>query len=134
MKIDITKPQTIKKGGMKITIEWDRDEIYQSHYPERFQYLLKKLFVVGKDTNYDFKTIEEVLDTNPFMLKKHKEVLNLEDDFLSYVDEVIRCRVIFYCSHGKSFKKHMKDYWYNGCNLSYSAKDLRDNYSAHEMM
>lgn len=111
-----------------------RIDMANSNYPSEFESLLG-MEVLAIDNEYHY--VSELLDTRPTLLRKlvdSGEVIICDDKlkhaFLSYIDDVKRMRINYYCAEPKSWKEHYavvsKNTWVES--------DYNDNYSKHEMM
>jgi len=111
-----------------------RIDMANSNYPSEFESLLG-MEVLAIDNEYHY--VSELLDTRPTLLYKLVDIGDviicddsLKQSFLSYIDDVKRMRVNYYCTEPKSWKKHYAVVSKNTWVLS----DYGDNYSKHEMM
>lgn len=109
-------------------------DMANSNYPSEFESLLG-MEVLANDNEYHY--VSELLDTRPTLLYKLVycgEVMicddNLKQSFLSYIDDVKRMRINYYCTEPKSWKEHYAAVSKN----TWVENDYGDNYSKHEMM
>lgn len=111
-----------------------RIDMANSIYPSEFGSLLG-MEVLAVDGEYHY--VSELLDTRPTLLRKlvdSGDVIicddNLKQSFLSYIDDVKRMRVNYYCREPKSWKEHYAEVSKN----TWVESNYNDNYSKHEMM
>ena len=109
-------------------------DMANSNYPSEFESLLG-MEVLAVDGEYHY--VSELLDTRPTLLYKlvdSGDVIicddNLKHAFLSYINDVKRMRVNYYCTEPKSWKEHYAAVSKN----TWVESDYGDNYSKHEMM
>ena len=116
-----------------------RIDMANSKYPSEFEPLLdipvQNVPVRNRADEYHY--VSELLDTRPTLLYKlidlgEIQISNedLKQAFLSYIDDVRRMRINYYCTEPKSWKEHYAAVSKNAWVLS----DYNDNYSKHEMM
>lgn len=110
-----------------------RVDMANSNYPSEFESLLG-MEVLDFDGEYHY--VSELLDTRPTLLynlidldKIQISDNTLKQSFLSYIDDVRRMRINYYCTEPKSWKEHYAAVSKNTWVLS----DYNDNYSRHEM-
>jgi hypothetical protein len=110
-----------------------RVDMANSNYPSEFGPLLG-MEVLAVDGEYHY--VSELLDTRPTLLYNLIDLDKiqisdnvLKQSFLSYIDDVRRMRVNYYCTEPKSWKEHYAAVSKNTWVLS----DYNDNYSRHEM-
>lgn len=110
-----------------------RVDMANSNYPSEFESLLG---MEALDFDGEYHYVSELLDTRPTLLYNLIDLDKiqisdnaLKQSFLSYIDDVRRMRVNYYCTEPKSWKEHYAAVSKNTWALS----DYNDNYSRHEM-
>lgn len=111
-----------------------RIDMANSNYPSEFESLLG-MEVLDFDGGYHY--VSELLDTRPTLLYNLIDLDKiqisdnvLKQSFLSYIDDVRRMRINYYCTEPKSWKEHYAAVSKN----TWVESDYGDNYSKHEMM
>lgn len=119
---------------LKRKISEIRVDMANSNYPSEFEPLLG-MEVLDFDGEYHY--VSELLDTRPTLLYNLIDLDKiqisdnvLKQSFLSYIDDVRRMRINYYCTEPKSWKEHYAAVSKN----TWVESDYGDNYSKHEMM